>query len=82
VISPEAIRSTLLWAGSEFCPFRWRDYDYLAEAVFGGNMDANEYQKLAARTLIDRPDFAVPEKEIMTVANTRRTGHTIGMPVS
>jgi NTP pyrophosphatase (non-canonical NTP hydrolase) len=30
-------------------------------------MDANEYQKLAARTLIDRPDFAIPEKEIMLV---------------
>jgi NTP pyrophosphatase (non-canonical NTP hydrolase) len=35
--------------------------------MFGGNMDANEYQRLAARTFIDRPDFAIPEKEIMLV---------------
>ena len=30
-------------------------------------MDAKEYQKLAARTLIDRPDFVIPDQEIMAV---------------
>lgn len=30
-------------------------------------MDADEYQKLAARTLIDRPDFALTDTEIMAV---------------
>lgn len=30
-------------------------------------MDANEYQKLAARTLIDRPDFEISDRDIMTV---------------
>ena len=30
-------------------------------------MDANEYQKLAARTLIDRPDFAISDRDIMVV---------------
>lgn len=30
-------------------------------------MDANEYQRLAARTLIDKPGFEIPEKEIMAV---------------
>jgi NTP pyrophosphatase (non-canonical NTP hydrolase) len=33
----------------------------------GVPMDANEYQRLAARTLIDRPGFEIPEKEIMAV---------------
>jgi NTP pyrophosphatase (non-canonical NTP hydrolase) len=30
-------------------------------------MDANEYQKLAARTLIDKPNFEIPDREIMAV---------------
>lgn len=30
-------------------------------------MEAKEYQKLAARTLIDRPDFEISDKDIMTV---------------
>jgi NTP pyrophosphatase (non-canonical NTP hydrolase) len=30
-------------------------------------MDANEYQQLAARTLISGPGFEIPEKEIMAV---------------
>ena len=30
-------------------------------------MDANEYQKLAARTLIDHPDFALSDWDIMVV---------------
>jgi NTP pyrophosphatase (non-canonical NTP hydrolase) len=30
-------------------------------------MDANEYQKLASRTLIDRPGFQIPDNEIMAV---------------
>src|SRR5579859_250110 len=30
-------------------------------------MDANEYQKLAARTLIDRPDFALSDADIMLI---------------
>ena len=30
-------------------------------------MDANEFQKLASRTLIDRPDFTIPDQEIMAV---------------
>ena len=32
-------------------------------------MDAYEYQKLAARTLIDAPDFKIPDNEIMLVWN-------------
>jgi NTP pyrophosphatase (non-canonical NTP hydrolase) len=28
-------------------------------------MDANEYQKLAVRTLIDRPDFAITDDQVM-----------------
>lgn len=32
-------------------------------------MDANKYQKLAARTLIDKPDFEISDIEIMTVWN-------------
>lgn len=30
-------------------------------------MDANEYQRLAARTLIDRPDFTISDTEFMAV---------------
>lgn len=30
-------------------------------------MDSTQYQKLAARTLIDRPDFEIPDEEIMAV---------------
>ena len=30
-------------------------------------MDADEYQKLAARTLIDKPDFEISDCEIMAV---------------
>lgn len=30
-------------------------------------MEANEYQKLAARTLIERPGFPIQDKEIMAV---------------
>lgn len=32
-------------------------------------MDANEYQRLAGRTLIDRPDFEVTDDELMIVWN-------------
>lgn len=32
-------------------------------------MDANEYQRLAARTLIDGPDFTISDTEIMAVWN-------------
>ena len=30
-------------------------------------MDANEYQRLSARTLIDKPGFEIPDMEIMAV---------------
>lgn len=30
-------------------------------------MDAKEYQKLAARTLIDKPDFEISDREIMAI---------------
>ena len=30
-------------------------------------MEAKQYQKLAARTLIDAPDFEIPDSEIMVV---------------
>ena len=30
-------------------------------------MDANKYQVKAARTLIDRPDFEIPDNDIMLV---------------
>jgi NTP pyrophosphatase (non-canonical NTP hydrolase) len=30
-------------------------------------MEINEYQKLAARTLIDKPGFEIPDQEIMAV---------------
>jgi NTP pyrophosphatase (non-canonical NTP hydrolase) len=30
-------------------------------------MDAGEYQRLAARTLIDRPGFEIPDAEMMAV---------------
>lgn len=32
-------------------------------------MDASKYQAKAARTLIDRPDFEIPDNEIMLVWN-------------
>ena len=32
-------------------------------------MDAREYQQLAARTLIDKPNFDIPDVEIMQVWN-------------
>ena len=32
-------------------------------------MDANDYQKLAARTLIDRPGFELTDRDIMLVWN-------------
>lgn len=32
-------------------------------------MDANEYQKLAARTLIDKPDFEITDSQIMIAWN-------------
>jgi NTP pyrophosphatase (non-canonical NTP hydrolase) len=32
-------------------------------------MDANEYQRLAGRTLIDRPDFAISDDDLMLVWN-------------
>jgi NTP pyrophosphatase (non-canonical NTP hydrolase) len=32
-------------------------------------MDANEYQKLAARTLIDRPGFLISDRDMMAVWN-------------
>ena len=32
-------------------------------------MDANDYLKLAARTLIDRPDFVLPDGDIMVLWN-------------
>lgn len=32
-------------------------------------MDANDYQKLAARTLIDKPGFEIPDDQIMLVWN-------------
>jgi NTP pyrophosphatase (non-canonical NTP hydrolase) len=32
-------------------------------------MDANEYQKLAARTLIDRPGFVISDRDMMAVWN-------------
>jgi len=32
-------------------------------------MDANKYQVKAARTLIDRPDFEIPDNDIMLVWN-------------
>lgn len=35
----------------------------------GTNMSANVYQALAARTLIDKPDFEISDPEIMLVWN-------------
>lgn len=32
-------------------------------------MDANEYQQLARRTLIDRPDFPISDQDVMLVWN-------------
>lgn len=32
-------------------------------------MDANEYQRLAGRTLIDRPDFTISDNDLMLVWN-------------
>jgi NTP pyrophosphatase (non-canonical NTP hydrolase) len=37
--------------------------------LIGGKMRANEYQKLAARTLIDKPDRQITNNEIMIIWN-------------
>lgn len=40
---------------------------YSKEVMIG--MDASEYQQLAARTLIDAPDWKIPDEELMLVWN-------------
>ena len=39
------------------------------QMLIGGKMRANEYQKLAARTLIDKPDREITDDEIMIIWN-------------
>jgi NTP pyrophosphatase (non-canonical NTP hydrolase) len=41
----------------------------MAGLGLGGMMNATEYQKLAARTLIDEPDFQITDDQIMVVWN-------------